>query len=287
MDQQFTETAGGTPPAADNFSMADVFSGANEPVEEGAHDTGGGTSSGANTQSAPAPATQQQTTQTQAPPPSAPAAAPTAEQIAEQVASRLAPPQQGQQPKQYTREELDQMFNVYQPQADLITAIREGDEAGAIQAIATLRDGLIKQANTLAQYQMTILRDELLQQVAPALQSVAMQHARQQEEAFYTANPDLNQRRELVKTVYAAMRNEGTRFSTPQEASKALADRVRALAGLTTPTQPPGGSLPASSQQQQPQGQGARPAALGGGGSGAAASPGGSASGNVFADIFS
>src|SRR2546422_104519 len=47
---------------------------------------------------------------------------------------------------QYTQEQLDEMFKVWKPSKDIWSALRGDDEGAAIQALTTLRDGLMAQA---------------------------------------------------------------------------------------------------------------------------------------------
>lgn len=183
--------------------------------------------------------------------------------------------------KEYTQEELDKMFNTYQPTMDLITAIREGDEKGAIAAVAAMRDGLLKQFDTLTQYRLQMLENKL----SPGLQTAAGLAAAREEENFFADNADLVDRKEVVKMVFNDFKDSGTRFPTVAAANKAIADRTRTLLGIQAPA---AGTNGKSADSLKPNNNGAkpRPAALSSG-SGASGAGGAATTGNVFQEIHS
>lgn len=187
------------------------------------------------------------------------------------------------QERQYTQEELDKMFDVWQPQMDLVTAIREGDEKAAIQAMTDMRNGLLRQANKMTEYQLEIMRRELLGQVAPAVTFAEQQAANRDREEFFKQNEDLRNHEKLVTTVFNALRAEGVRAKSVAEAYKLLADRTRALLPNNNGNGSGDGQSSAASNNN---GTRQKPAQLSrgsqaGGGGGQSAAP------NVFSEIFS
>lgn len=181
--------------------------------------------------------------------------------------------------REYTQEELDKMFNTYQPTMDLITAIREGDEKGAIAAVAAMRDGLLKQFDTLTQYRLQLLEQKL----SPGLQTAAGLAAAREEENFFSENSDLVDRKEVVKMVFNDFKASGKRFPDVASANKAIADRTRTLLGIQAPAAGTNGSQPTpKNNNNAPKKQ---PATLS---SGSQAGGGGAAAtGNVFQEIHS
>lgn len=140
---------------------------------------------------------------------------------------RQPPPQ-----REYTREELNQMFNVWQPTTELVQRINAGGE-DAVKAMFELRDGLSKQFGTLLKYQMDIIRSELSERMSPALSLVAEQTAAKDRAEFFSQHEDLQPHESLVQTVFNALKAEGYQAATKAEAYKTLADRTRALLPTT------------------------------------------------------
>ncbi len=156
---------------------------------------------------------------------------PTARELAQEIVGALKPAAGAAPAKTYTPEQLDQMFNVWKPSPDLLKAVREGDEAGALQALVGMRDGMLKQFHTLVDYQIKIALQDMESKFAPALGGFERMEAERQENSFFEANADLKDSRDLVRTVFQAMRSSGETFKDATEASKAVADRARTLLG--------------------------------------------------------
>lgn len=209
------------------------------------------------------------------------------DRIATITANAMAKLQQSQQQAQtpakvYTKDELDKMFNVFNPTEELIARIQAGGADG-VKAMSEYRDGLLKQSQTLFAYQMQEMKKELLAHVNPALSFASEMRASQEREAFYSANSDLEPFEKAVETIFQAMRSEGVRFPTIEAAYTALAGRARDLLGLAAPgVNPPVGTQQTPQRQQQ---QTLRPARTSngsgvGGGTGSAPDP------NAFQEIF-
>jgi len=166
-----------------------------------------------------------------------------ADQIRSAVTEGVRAAQPQAAPRQYTADELDKMFNVWKPDAGMVQAILEGGE-NALKAFGAMRDGLARQWGTLMQYQMEILRNELLGRMAPMESFASEQAAAQDREAFFKENEDLRPYEQLAQTVFYALKAEGFQAKDVKEAYQVLADRTRALIhnGAGTGAAPSGGA---------------------------------------------
>ena len=197
----------------------------------------------------------------------------TADQIRRSVAAGVRDAQPPAAPRQYTADELDRMFNVWKPDATMVQAILNGGE-DALKAFTAMRDGLARQWGTLMQYQMEILKNELVGRMAPIESFAAERAAEQDREAFFKQNEDLRPFEQLAQTVFYALKAEGFQAKDVKEAYQVLADRTRALLGNGAGA----GAAPSGGAPQRTT-SGKRPAALtsgsqaGGGGHSAPAVP--------------
>jgi hypothetical protein len=204
---------------------------------------------------------------------------PTPEQITASVREGL---RQSQEPsggpaKQYTAEELDRLFNVYQPTPEVIQRLLSGGE-DALKAFVEIREGLGKQFGTLLQYQLELAKRELTGHMDPALKFVAEQSAAKDREDFFVQNEDLRDHELLTQTVFNALKAEGYVAPDKATAYKTLADRTRALLPTASGNGSGGGpSAPARTTTTSPTTK--RPAGLssgsqaGGGGGSAPQAP--------------
>jgi hypothetical protein len=197
----------------------------------------------------------------------------TPEQIRESVRAGVqdaaGPPPQ----RQYSPEELNRMFNVWEPSDDFVERIRAGGTEG-VKAMMELRDGLSRQFGTLLQYQMEVVKNELMERMTPALTFAQEQAAAKDREDFFSQNEDLRSHEQLTQTVFDALKSQGYRAPDKATAYKTLADRTRALLGNGTGAAPSSGARTTTPTQT-----GKRPAQLssgsqaGGGGPSAPAVP--------------
>jgi hypothetical protein len=184
---------------------------------------------------------------TQEPPAETKPSFPTPEQITASVREGLRQSQEpGTEPtRQYTPEELDRLFNVYQPTPEVIQRLLAGGE-DALKAFVEIREGLGKQFGTLLQYQLELARRDLVNQMDPALRFVADQAAKADREDFFSQHEDLRDYELLTQTVFNALKAEGYQAPDKATAFKTLADRTRALlptaSGNGSGTAPSGGS---------------------------------------------
>lgn len=222
-------------------------------------------SSGEPTPQTPPSTGQEQPSTSRAGEPASPAPSfPTPEQITASVREGLRQSQGAQPatPREYTPEELDRLFDVWQPTPELVQQILAGGDDG-IKAFIALRDGLSKQFGTLLQYQLELARRDLVTKMDPALKFVAEAAAQKDRDEFFSQNPDLKDYEQLTQTVFNALKQEGYVAPDVATAYKTLADRTRALlptGGNGSGTAPSGGSRTRTSPTER------RPASLSSGG---------------------
>lgn len=141
-----------------------------------------------------------------------------------------APPQEA--PKQWTQEDFDKHFQVFNPNPEMVQALLAGGE-GAVKAMHVLRDGLVKQAVTMAAYIVQDRLDQFSKEHSPkwegASQYVQEKRAKELVDEFYSQNEDLKKFEPIVQATIAQMKGEGHNFKTKEEGFKACAERVRAV----------------------------------------------------------
>jgi len=143
------------------------------------------------------------------------------------------PPQQQQQqdpPRQMTQEEFDQRFNVFKPTNEMIEAIRAGGE-NALAAMAQMAQGINRQATTLMGYQLQLelqkLKQELGGQIAPVSQFMQEQQRQALKKEFLDTHPELADYEILGEKIVAEFQAQGKKFSTKEEAFKAVAEGIK------------------------------------------------------------
>lgn len=134
-----------------------------------------------------------------------------------------------------TPEEARRLLNVWEPDDAWYAKYDNLDSRK--DAVAMMRDALIKQADTLAQYRMQEMIDNLKREVMPHLQSVAEMSNRQREERFHATYPQLShpELQPLVSAVSQDLVARGQRFRTEGEVFAALAKGVEAVIKVNNP----------------------------------------------------
>lgn len=158
--------------------------------------------------------------------PQAPKPSFTKEDVAEIIRGVQATPTQAPEEKKYTQEELNQMFNIWQPTEDLITQLGLPPEAAP--ALTLMRDGLIKQANTYVEARLAQIEKAFEAKYGPVVQETQNRVASEREQAFYNEHKDLAEHKETVQLILAQLRQQPEQPKNAQEASKLLADSTRA-----------------------------------------------------------
>lgn len=181
----------------------------------------------------------------------------------------------------YTPEQLQTMFNVWQPDEALL--VEMGLPAEAAPAFVKMRDGLIKQANTYVEARLKLMEDRMEERYGGAAKTVQDQAIAQREAEFYDQNKDLVDHKDVVTLVLADLRQKGVAPKTIAEGAKILADATRALLKSKGVVLPAGDG--GSPQTENPP---VKMASLSGGSTGAAGRSASSAStGGVAADLKS
>jgi len=190
------------------------------------------------------------------------------QKLAEAVAQNAGQGQQQSQ-KQMTQEEMDKMFNVFRPSPDLIKALREGDEAAALAAVTQMTHGSVRQALTLAAYQMQQEMSKFRQMVEPAMQYAYEQQMEKMKTEFFTQHPDLKGYDPILTAIRDRFIAEGRKFKDKGEAFKAVAEEAKKVLS-TLPGYKPGEANSGGQGAAGGQQAGAMPSLAGGrGGAGA------------------
>ena len=176
----------------------------------------------------------------------------TAEAIAEAMKKVGVGTQAAPQPeKQYTQEDFDKAFQVFNPSPELVAAITAGGE-GSLKAMQQLRDGLVRQAVTMASYmiqdQMEKYEAKFKPQFEPIQKYVTEKQVKELYDDFYTANKDLKPYDSIVQAAVQQLKGEGASFKSKEEGFKAAAERTRSilksLPGISLDPEGTGGQSP-------------------------------------------
>lgn len=167
------------------------------------------------------------------------------------------PTQQQQQPRQYTQEEFDRVFNVFRPTErhmklfvpnwDTLTP-EQKQESGAV--FGEIVNALMKQATTMSHYQLQQFQED---QFAPVQQFIRQAHEANLKQEFYTQHEDLKPYESLVDAIVAKMKTNGFNGSK-DDAFKIVSEEARKIIkGL------PGQNGTNGQQQQGANGQQQKP----------------------------
>jgi len=126
------------------------------------------------------------------------------------------------------------------------------------EAIKEQRDGLIKQADTIAQLRMQDALQTLRDEFAPGLTAIQEHQNAQREVRFNTTYPQLKDPnlQPLISAVTDSLVKEGKTFSSEAEMFKAVADGVAAVIKVNNPDfKLTAGSSPANNANGQDEGK--------------------------------
>lgn len=143
--------------------------------------------------------------------------------------------------RQYSQEEFDKAFNVLKLSPDFLTQLRSEDPAVAMKALEQYRDGLVRQAMTMAEYRVQALIKEIRDNdLAPIQSFVSEQQATSFRNDFFKANPDLEKYESIVDAVAAKLSQAGVRGTRAEmmthyatESKKIIDQLTAANAGAT------------------------------------------------------
>jgi hypothetical protein len=136
---------------------------------------------------------------------------------------------------QMTPEEAKKLLNVWEPDEQWYA--RYDNLESRAEAVSEMRDGLVKQADTIAQFRMREMIDQFKAEVMPHLNTVTQTANQQREERFAGMYPQLKEPalQPLIKAVAQDFVDNGKTFKTEQELFKALAGGVEAVLKVNNP----------------------------------------------------
>jgi hypothetical protein len=152
-----------------------------------------------------------------------------------------------------TVEEARRAMNFFEFSPEFFTQLDNLDTRQ--KAFETLRDGLIRYADSITQARLHSLQEALEQKYGPVLEFKDTYEAEKREARFYGAYPVLKEPklRSLIGAVAQDLKTRGVRFTSEEEQFKALASGVEAVIKVHNPAFVLNGAAPAS-QPQTPRG---------------------------------
>jgi len=119
--------------------------------------------------------------------------------------------------RQYTQAEIEQMLNVWKPDASFLKKLGFAEPtAEQLAAVHELRDNLIKQANTMSEARVQQLLAERDKRIEEISGYVSEQRAEASVRAFYSKYGELEPYSEIVEAVSTKL--ESTGFKAPTQA---------------------------------------------------------------------
>jgi hypothetical protein len=156
-------------------------------------------------------------------------------------------------PPQMSVEDAKRILNVWEPTPEWLA--KYDNLETRVPAIAELRDGLIKHADTIAQYRLREMMDGMQQTYAPVLHYMQTQEARAGEWRFKQAFPTLahDNMRPLLFAVSQNLLQQGIPFRSEDELFTAIANGVEAVIKVNNPefSLGNGSGSPAPAQHKQ------------------------------------
>lgn len=145
--------------------------------------------------------------------------------LAEVIPAAQAPQQQE---RQYTREEVDKMLNVWNADTAFLKKLGIGEPtADNLAALHEMRDKLILQSQTLMDARMQQYVKEQLKDVEALRAYVTEQQAAATVNSFFEKNPDLKQYEEIVDAVSLKMEKNGFTAKNQSQAFDEIAKGTR------------------------------------------------------------
>jgi len=177
------------------------------------------------------------------------------EDLREVLASVTAANQANAQPqKELSPEEVAKAFNVYEIPAPMVQRLAGEDpevQKEVLGHFQQMRDGLVRQALTISAYQQQLLKDQMMQQLAPALQMAQGVYQQEQRKRFFEEYPDLAGVEPLLEEIRDNMIAKGVKFDSEKHAFTEVAKRARAVLAKLPRTEGGNGGQGAQGQTQQ------------------------------------
>jgi hypothetical protein len=153
-----------------------------------------------------------------------------AERFGQVIGQHFRPPQ-----REMTTEEAKRLLNVWEPTKEWLA--KYDNLESREQAIAEMRDGVIRHSDTITQYRLREMMDRIQQELGPAVQYMQMEQARAGENRFKEAYPELAQEgvRPLLYAVSQNLLGQGIQFRSEREMFQAIASGVEAVIKVSNP----------------------------------------------------
>jgi hypothetical protein len=153
-----------------------------------------------------------------------------AERLGQVIGQHFQPPR-----REMTVEEAEKLLNVWKPTKEWLAKYDNLESREA--AIAEMRDGVIRHSDTITQFRMREMMDQIRQVYGPAVEHMQMEQARAGEGRFKEAFPELA-REEVRPLLYAVSQNllgQGVQFRSEREMFQAIASGVEAVIKVSNP----------------------------------------------------
>jgi hypothetical protein len=150
--------------------------------------------------------------------------------ILTRVVGEREPEAKPQPERQYTQAEIEQLLNVWKPDASFLKKLgfQEPTEE-QLAAVHELRDALVRQANTMSEARFQQIMAEKLGDLDDLRSYVTEQRAQATTQAFYKAHPELEKYEEVVEAVSAKLESSGFKANTRDKVFDEIARSTTAV----------------------------------------------------------
>lgn len=138
-------------------------------------------------------------------------------------------------PKQITAEEAKRLLNVWEPTPEWLAKYDNLETRNA--AIAEQRDGMVRQIDTITQFRMREMMDQIQQSYGPVVQYMQQNEARAGEYRFNTVYPQLSSPglRPVLFAVAQSLLANGARFNDERQMFETIAKGVESVIKVSNP----------------------------------------------------
>jgi hypothetical protein len=153
-----------------------------------------------------------------------------AERFGQVIGQHFQPPR-----REMTVEEAERLLNVWKPTKEWLA--KYDNLESREQAIAEMRDGVIRHSDTITQYRLREMMQQMQQVYGPVVQHMQMEQAKAGEGRFKEAYPELG-REEIRPLLFAVSQNllgQGVQFRSEREMFQAIASGVEAVIKVSNP----------------------------------------------------
>lgn len=152
--------------------------------------------------------------------------------VAQGMRQAQAPMQQA--PPQLTEEEIKKRLKVHSFDDDFSEALMselnstQPNKSNITKLLNQMHEKQIAQAQTYAYYQAEMVKQQLLEQFAPVMQTFQAQQKEQGEKAFISKFPALEPYKQILPAIAQQVQASGVQFATAEQAHEALAKAAEA-----------------------------------------------------------